>query len=70
LLQWFLYNLLDFGGLYFFLVLVSLYLFLAFVGYRAPLLLYLVCDLSNPDFKQDFDYEKYDLSHVQNAIIE
>jgi hypothetical protein len=27
-------------------------------------------DLSNPDFKQDFDYEKYDLSHIQNAIIE
>ena len=26
--------------------------------------------LSNPDFKQDFDYEKYDLSHIQNAIIE
>jgi hypothetical protein len=29
--------LLDFAGLYFSLVLVSLYLFLAFVGYRAPL---------------------------------
>jgi hypothetical protein len=27
-------------------------------------------DLSNPDFKQDFDYEKYDWSHIQNAIIE
>ena len=27
-------------------------------------------DLSNPDFKQDFDYEKFDLSHIQNAIIE
>ena len=27
-------------------------------------------DLSNPDFKQDFDYEKYDLSHIQNAVIE
>jgi hypothetical protein len=27
-------------------------------------------DLSNPDFKQDFDYEKYDLSDIQNAIIE
>jgi hypothetical protein len=27
-------------------------------------------DLSNPDFKQDFDYEKYDLSHIENAIIE
>jgi hypothetical protein len=23
-------------------------------------------DLSNPDFKQDFDYEKYDLSHIQS----
>jgi hypothetical protein len=96
----FLYNLLDFAGLYFSLVLVSLYLFLASVGYRAPLLLYLVCaisvvlilqyndqvaetnedilalwqkyfqDLSNPDYKQDFDYENYDLSHIQNAIIE
>jgi hypothetical protein len=22
------------------------------------------------DIKQDFDYEKYDLSHIQNAIIE
>jgi hypothetical protein len=43
---------------------VSLYLFSAFVGYRAPLLLYLVCA------KQDFDYEKYDLSHIQNAVIE
>jgi hypothetical protein len=27
-------------------------------------------DLSNSDFKQGFDYEKYDLSHIQNAIIE
>jgi hypothetical protein len=26
-------------------------------------------DLSNPDFKQDFDYEKYDLSHIQNAYL-
>jgi hypothetical protein len=46
LLRAFLYNLLDFAGLYFSLVLVSLYLFLAFVGYRAPLLLYLVCAIS------------------------
>jgi hypothetical protein len=30
---------------------------------------YLVVVL-NPDFKQDFDYEKYDLSDIQNAIIE
>ncbi|CAC5425208.1 unnamed protein product [Mytilus coruscus] len=27
-------------------------------------------ELSNPDYKQDFDYEKYELSTLQNTIIE
>ncbi|CAC5359489.1 unnamed protein product [Mytilus coruscus] len=27
-------------------------------------------ELSNPDYKQDFDYEKYELSSLQNTIIE
>ncbi|CAC5377888.1 unnamed protein product [Mytilus coruscus] len=27
-------------------------------------------EISNPDYKQDFDYEKYELSSLQNTIIE
>lgn len=27
-------------------------------------------ELSNPDYKQDFDYEKFELTSLQNTIIE